>query len=216
MIFEPIVDSKRPYCGPRAISILTGVPTSRAEFMIRRIRHGFRDAAGRRRPIKGVWNSEVRKVLTRLGCKVREFKTAEPTIASFAADAAHAGTFLLMVTGHYVVIDAGMVVDSSTDMKPVPVAAFHKPLWRVQRAWRVIAPAVPRYAPGDPLGPRPRAAKPKASLRERRAAKIAAAIKRWTRKERLAKTKLRNLRRQAAYYARPVLSPVEAPAAGPG
>lgn len=203
-LFEPINDKGRtPYCGPSAISILTGVPISRAEFSIRRRRRGgYRDAAGRRRPIKGAYNSEVIKCLRLLGCKVKRVKTAEPTLARFVEDTRHAGVFLVNVTHHYVVTHAGMIADNGTGLKPQPFADFRKPLWRVTAAWRVEAPAEPRYKLGDPLGSPGRKAAPRPPLRERRAAKIAADLKRWERKAKLAKTKIAKLRRQARYYAK--------------
>jgi len=210
MIFEPIVDSKRPYCGPRAISILTGVPTSRAEFMIRRIRRGYRNAAGRQLPIKGTYTGEVRKVLKRLGCKVEDFKTTEPTVIRFAADVQHAGTFLVNVTGHYLVVDAGMIADGSTDMKPVPAAEFRKPAWRVQRAWRIKAPATPRYTPADPLGPRrqPKATPPAANRPRMRLDRLLARLKAWEAKRRRADRAMVKLRRQIAGYTRRGIKPV--------
>lgn len=192
--FQPVIDNKtgRAWCGPAAIAILTGVPNSRIEKMLKRGRKGWGN-----RPIKGTYNHEVIRVLKRLGCKVQELKNLESTICKFADDVRHAGAYLVNVTNHYMVTCAGVLADNS---HPTGVPAEQYGRTRhVQRAWKVVAPALPRFTIDDALvASRP--AKPKMDIKLRRVNKVTASIKRWERKEKLAKTKLKKLRRQLAYY----------------
>lgn len=193
-LFKPVLDLKHtPYCGPAAIAILTGVPQSRIEKLLKRRRKGWGN-----KPVKGTYNWEVRKVLERLGCKVEELKNPESTIAKFADDVRHAGTYLVNVTNHYMVAAAGMIADNA-HQDGVPAETYHRGARRVQRAWRVIAPALPKFTLDDALTTS-KPAKPKVPVQLKRVNKVVAGIARWERKEKLAKTKLKKLRRQLAYY----------------
>lgn len=197
----PIIDVKhRPYCGPTAAAALTGVPLSRIEAMLRRRRKGFKDSLGRKRPIKGTYTWEIVGVLKRLGCKVTELRDPESTLGRFGQDTAHIrAAYLVEVTGHFMATYMGQFCDTSSLVRPSPIEGYHRAARRVRRAWRVEAPAEPKFgqAPGAP-----RAAAPKLSVTEVRAARVAAAIKRWTAKKKRAETALRKLKRQESYYAK--------------
>lgn len=199
--FKPVLDLKHtPYCGPAAVAILTGVPLSRIEKMLKRGRKGWGN-----KPVKGTYNWEVRRVLERLGCKVEELKKPESTIAKFADDVRHAGAYLVNVTNHYMVAYAGTIADNANP-EGGPAETYHRGARRVQRAWRVTAPALPRFTIDDALvASRP--AKPKMPIQLQRVNKVIAGIKRWERKEKLAKTKLKKLRRQLAYYRKQGMAP---------
>jgi hypothetical protein len=201
-LFPMIKDvDHRTFCGPTAIALLTGVPVSRVEAMIRRIRGGgYRNEAGRRLPVKSTWTSEVRIVLERLGCKIEPVKVHAPTLGSFVDDVRHAGTFLIDVPHHLMVCSGGMVADTRYNA-PVPIEECIRPTRRVDAAWRIKAPSVPRYSTGA-AQLKPRAPKPKRDLKEVRAEKIAADIKRWQRKAKLAQTKLKRLRAKQRRYER--------------
>lgn len=189
-LFTPIIDKKgTPYCGPTAIAVLTGVPITRIEKMIWRCRRGgYKTYDGRKIAIKGTYASECLKVLKRLGCKVEKFKFAEGSFAKFVDDTRHAGTFFVRVTGHFMVCSGGMFADTSYQ-NPTPIEGYANGKRRVIQAWKVIAPAMPKFTIEDQLTAT-RAPKPKRDIKEVRAEKVEADIKRWERKAKLAKTKL--------------------------
>lgn len=165
-----------------------------------RFSESFKSANGRRIPIKGTYNHEVQKVLKKLGCKVEKTKFGEGSFAGFVKDTRHAGTFLVNVTGHYMTCSGGMIADS-TFPSAIPIEQYHKGMRRVRQAWKITAPAIPRYTIDDPIVTS-RAAKLKRDLKEVRAEKVELAIKKWTRRKKLAETKLKALRKQQRYYAR--------------
>ena len=179
------------YCGPRAIAHLTGVPLSRAEHMIRRIRHGYRDRNGRRLPVKGTYKWEVKKVLERLGCKVTKVNFIWLSLGEFLEDTKHLDhTYLVNVTGHYTVAHKGIQTDTNL-----------RPKRRVKNVWIVEAPTVPRYRVDDPIGRKPRPSKPKPDIQsvyQRTLAKI----KVWQAKVKRGQTALRKLNTTRKYYER--------------
>lgn len=195
--FAPVFDlpaGRAPWCGPAAIAILTGVPHSRIIKMLRRCR----GPGWRAKPIKGTYAHEVIKVLRRLGCKVEQSEVYEGTLSKFAEDVRHAGAYLVNVTGHFMVTCAGAIADNSNPAG-VPLEEYGRGSRRVLRAWKVTAPALPKYTIDDALVTS-KPAKPKIPIQLRRVNKLLGAVKRWERKEKLAKTKLKKLRRQLAYY----------------
>lgn len=197
-LFKPVLDlppGRTPWCGPAAVAILTGVPHSRIVKMLKRGRKGWGN-----KPIKGAYRWEVVRVLKRLGCKVEELKNPESTLAKFADDVRHAGAYLVNVTGHYMVSHAGTIADNASP-EGMPAEAYSRGARRVVHAWRVIAPALPKFTLDDALAAS-QPAKPKQPVQLKRVNKVVAGIARWERKEKLAKTKLKKLRRQLAYYKR--------------
>lgn len=204
MIFTPVLDVRnRAYCGPSAVMLLTGVPLSRVEKMFRRARKEWggtvKSYNGKTLPIKGTWPSEVVKVLKRLGCKVNNFNVSGGSLAAFVEDTRNVTTpFLINVTGHYMVSFQGMIADS-TYKAPIKIEDYPRGARRVKKAWRIEAPERPRYSIDDQIAA-DRAPKPKKDVKVTRAEKIAKDIKRWERKEKLAKTKLKKLRQQQKRY----------------
>jgi hypothetical protein len=202
-MFELVNDTKRrrgPYCGPTAIGLLTGVPVSRIEKMIRRRRGGYRDVDGKRIPVRGTGNGEVIAVLEALGCKVEKAKVTAQTFGRFVDDVRHAGAFLVNVTGHYMVCEAGMMADTR-NMTPIPIEQYGRATWRVQRAWKVTAPETPRYTVNDPLT-QVREKKPKPDIKVVRYERAIASLKRWQSKAKRAETAVRRYRKQVRYYER--------------
>lgn len=201
MIHQPIIDVKhRPYCGPTAISLLTGVPLSRIEEMLRRKRRGgYRDALGRKIAIKGTYTWEVVRVLKRLGCKVEELNLYTKTFGQFCRDTQHlASTFLVEVTGHFMVSQQGLIADNA-NQTPVPVEGYRRATRRVKKAWKITAPQLPLFVAGDALAAE-QAPKPKVDLKVKRAQRLAAQIKKWETREKRTKTSLRKLRNRMKRY----------------
>lgn len=199
-LFPHIVDTKhKPRCGPTAVGFLTGVPASVIEKKIRRMRKGFKDSLGRKRAIKGTWTSEIVSTLKSLGCKVTEYKIptkkGRMSVTAFMEDTRHLeGAFLIRSSGHMMVCEKGMFADNWNDV-PVSLSPKNR---LITNAWRVVAPAVPKYTPEMLLNSAP--PKPKKDIKVARAEKVAKDIKRWERKEKLAKTKLKKLRSQLKRY----------------
>lgn len=186
------------YCGPTAVAALTGVPVGRIENMIRRKRRGgYRDRNGRRMPVRGTYTWEIVRVLKRLGCKVEKMADTESTFGRFCDDTAHMSTaFLVEVTGHFMAVHRGMFVDTS-HREPTTAAGYAKATRRVKLAWRIEAPAVPKYTTAEAPVREP---KPKPDIRTVRAARVAKRLDAWIVRRKRADTAIRKLTRQARYY----------------
>jgi hypothetical protein len=134
----PIVDvDTQAYCGPTAISSIANVPVSKVRSMVQRMRG--RDRAGRRRAIRGMCNSEMLRIMARLGRKPQLLgNTHGMTLGQLCADIGHYGPFIVNVTGHYVALSHGMICDTHTKV-PVPIAQYKKLRTRVQYVWQLEA-----------------------------------------------------------------------------
>jgi hypothetical protein len=211
MIFPFINDTGRTaYCGPAAIALLTGIPLSRAEHMVRRCRRGgYRDSNGRKIPIRGTYISEIRKVLKRLGCKIERHKFVGMTVAKFVEDTRHAGTFLIGSSGHLMTCSNGKFADN---WRPEPIEPGDVPKARrvITKAYKITAPALPRYTVDDVLMAK-REPKPKRDIKQVRAEKVLTDIKRWERKMKLAKTKLAGLNASKRRYEKAGVLPPAIP-----
>jgi hypothetical protein len=151
------------YCGPTAIAAITGQPVSVIYKRLRRVRAdrdrknygkvpvggALKRMDGHKRPIVGTSNHEVLTVLERLGypsvaMDVVGRKLARGwggmqstmTLRRFCDDMAHLGPTLIEVTGHYVAVSRGMILDTQTGYVPIPWRDYPKLGWRVQRWWR--------------------------------------------------------------------------------
>lgn len=202
MLFKPVIDTPhKPLCGPTAAAILTGVPVSKIEAMIRRGRRGgYRDSNGRKIPIRGTYHHEIIRVLKALGCKAIRFKLAEGTVAKFTEDVKHAGAFFVRTSGHFLTCSGGIIADN---WKPegVTIGNYPRDLSRVTHAWRVIAPALPRFTLDDALAAT-KPPKPKPDRQAERIARILLRLKTWEAKRKRAETAIKKLRKQVKYYER--------------
>jgi len=140
MLHTPVYDTgaSHVYCGPTAISAVSGEPISKIHKMLRRARKEWggwvKDDRGRRLPIKGVYNSEMLKVMKRLGYKAIPHVEHGMTFREFLDDRGHMGPFIVNVTGHYIAVSHGMLCDNSTKT-PIPVSEYSGRNKRVQRFW---------------------------------------------------------------------------------
>lgn len=188
---------RRLFCGPTVICLVTGVPASRVEQMLRRARNDWhRKQTGtryyddhKRRQFKGTYHSEMVTVLERLGCKVEPYKfdpEAHCTVERFKLDTSHmSDVFVVSAGSHLQAIERGQVYNS-----------WH-PRARVVKVWRVVAPSTPKYTTGVT-----RKAKPKVErdIRVDRAKKIEAQIQGWTSKLKRAQNALSKLRPKLRRY----------------
>lgn len=119
------------YCGPFAVGYVTGTNPNVAAKM-------FRDLTGRR-SIKGVYNSEMQRVLQR-ECQIENewaynTKEVRPTLAAWLRQHPR-GLYVVCVTGHYVVVDGRKIYDN-THPGGVPAKDWRKRRVRVRRAWKL-------------------------------------------------------------------------------
>ncbi len=138
------------YCGPTAIAAITGQPVSVIYKKIRRVRAegdrrrygkvvnggNVKRSDGNKRRIVGTHNWEVLKVLKRLGYNAVAKGAEVMTLRAFCEDRAHLGPHLINVTGHYVTVSRGMILDTRTGYVPIPWQNYPRLGWRVQRWWR--------------------------------------------------------------------------------
>jgi Protein of unknown function (DUF3102) len=115
----PVYDVRsRPYCGPTAMSAVTGRPVSEIGDAIRQASGKITKANGADWPIMGVDNDSLIKAMAFLGWNVVEMG-AEPTkytLDEFAHDHGRRGPFIVNVTGHYVAISDGEFCDTFTKL----------------------------------------------------------------------------------------------------
>jgi hypothetical protein len=109
----------RAYCGPTAISAVTGEPISVIRDAIRQASGKIARANGSAWPITGVNNENLLAAMQLLGWQIVE-QWSEPaaggpyTLDSFARDRGNDGPFIVNVTGHYVAISQGEFCDPFT------------------------------------------------------------------------------------------------------
>jgi len=154
----------RPYCGPAAISSITGAKTSLIYKKIRRIRNTREKSIrqgnrllggsvfaldGKRIPIRGMYNGEIVETMKRLGWPVKErsgdeiaFSLARTislpnrSLRSFCENRAHMGPFIVETTRHYVAVSHGLICDTRTNGVPIPWQQYPKLSRRVRKWWR--------------------------------------------------------------------------------
>lgn len=132
------------FCGPAAISVLTGCTAECAVewFRLRREKRAGPTPTGRPRQIRGVYNNEMRWVLTQLGYTSRETgywtRDNAPTLAAFLNGRDRQATLLVVYGRHLVVMRGNMAVD---DGRRLWVSDLPRRRARVSRAW-VIEPLV--------------------------------------------------------------------------
>jgi len=134
------------WCGPAALSAVTGRPTSEIVRVIKDIRKSTR-------PVKGVRTSTLGLAAQRLGYKLESIwnlyfegpeggmqRRKQPTLAAFTRDfSAYFQTFPVIVnlTHHYVTIHKNTFVDNHVE-QPVRLKKAPHRRCRVEGAWRVI------------------------------------------------------------------------------
>ena len=126
------------FCGPGAISIVTGQPVSKIEKMVRRYRKTNKEYADfmgypkfkklvnwmlPSNPIKAMWDHEIIKVLQRLKYKVKIVKTSLPSntfkpryisLRQFVMDTEYEKyPYIISVKHHYMVTYRGTVLDNN-------------------------------------------------------------------------------------------------------
>jgi hypothetical protein len=136
------------WCGPAALSAVTGEPTSRIHGIIKGLR-------GNDKPIIGVRNSELVKAARILGFELEPIFDAfaewrampacglpliYPTLAKFVRVNRDAlkDPVIINVTGHYVTVHRRTFVDNNVNPEGVRLKTAPHRRCRVKRAWRVV------------------------------------------------------------------------------
>ena len=132
------------FCGPAAISVITGCTAECAVewFRLRREKRAGPTPTGRPRQIRGVYHSEMRWVLTQLGYTSRETaywtRDDRPTLAAFIKGRDRKATLLVSYGGHLVVMQGNTALDGGHRLW---VGDLPRRRARVSRAW-IIEPLV--------------------------------------------------------------------------
>lgn len=132
---KPRANTRRGwYCGPHAISVLTGASFEVVRAAINRVR---------RRPsnqgVMGVSNGTMSTVLRWLGKEMVKYRvTGDPTLKAWLRDAdrKEGRPYLIEVTNHYVVVIDDWLIDNHTRGKVNINFAPHLKK-RVKRVWRI-------------------------------------------------------------------------------
>jgi len=142
MLHTPIVDRKgKVYCGPTAVAAITGMPLSKVEKMLRRVRNeGQADMIGGKTPrkskaVRGIYNTELVKVLGRAGYKVTHH-AGGMTLGALLDDRGHMGYHVVHYAHHYVSFARGQIIDNGT-LVPVDFGSFGRRAKRVKNFWEI-------------------------------------------------------------------------------
>lgn len=132
---------KNRYCGPAAISAITGISTDDAAAVVRHLHPG-------RGPVKGMHNSELVGALEKLGARVVQVhgftpRAPKPTLKHFIEgriESLQKAYLVINVTNHYVAM-RGELVTCSLQRRQITHYLGAKCLnRRVVKAWMVIPP----------------------------------------------------------------------------
>jgi hypothetical protein len=150
MLFTPVYDVRnRAFCGPTAISAVTGQPISEIRETIRETCRTL-DAAGRKAKIMGVANSELLIAMGTFGWKVVEemenqwfprpldrSRAPRYRFQQFLEEHGHDGPYVVNVTGHYIAVGWGEACDTYTKL-PIEITRWNKARGRrwVQNWWK--------------------------------------------------------------------------------
>jgi len=123
------------FCGPSALSILTGLDTGRCAALLRRV--------GGRARIKGAYHSEMRTALRELGIETMTSHWpigGKPTLVQWSRNTRATrgdGTFLITVGNHYAVVQGRRFACGWTK-KPIPLGQAPKRRRRVTAVWSLV------------------------------------------------------------------------------
>ena len=143
MLHTPHYDVRtRAFCGPTAMSAVTGIRISEIRETIRKIR-GTVASNGAAMPVTGLANDELIQAMELLGWKIAEKADCETDqrkevfrLGEFLDANGHLGPYIVNVTGHYYAVSHGEICDTFTCL-PKPIERFRKGRARwIQRWWR--------------------------------------------------------------------------------
>jgi hypothetical protein len=149
MLHTPHYDvSTAAYCGPTAMSAITGRPISEIRYEIRR---WWKDSGvpnksnGHALPIMGIANTDLTTTMWRMGWQIidqmKQFQAsdfkgwAKPyTLDQFFKEHGSDGPYIVEVTGHYLAVSHGEVCDTYTKL-PIPIERWKRGRKRWVKNW---------------------------------------------------------------------------------
>lgn len=144
-LYTPLYNNRsRAFCGPTAMSAVTGLPVSDIRDAIRQASGNIQTSDGRAFPIMGVQTKDLIAAMSLLGWEVVEkmpdidyrLPNAERMkprrFGDFLAEHGNDGPFIVNVTGHYIAVSHGEACDSYTKL-PLEIAK-----WKNKRANRWV------------------------------------------------------------------------------
>lgn len=147
MLHKPNYDVRtRAFCGPTAMSAVTGLPISLIRDAVREVSGLMETANGAAHPVMGMRNEWLIDAMALLGWRVVDsadvasrFDKYERrdrlTLGDFCAGCAKRGPYIVNVTGHYVAVGGGEICDTFTNI-PLDIAGYRRRMGRwVQRWW---------------------------------------------------------------------------------
>lgn len=90
---------KNKFCGPAALSAVSGITTDEAEILIKKV-------TGQRRPVKGVWTSDLCKAFNILGysTEICGYGNHSDTLFTLIPHLA-VGLYLCVVPSHFILLE---------------------------------------------------------------------------------------------------------------
>ena len=135
--------TKRHWCGPSALAIITGRTLNYCHNKLARIK-GIEP-----RYLKGVYNRQMRLALAEMGYEIENVNiplragkrtmhmpTLKQYIMNEQTTADMRSVLLINVTNHYVVAQGGKIADNHCP-DPIDVIAHHSASKRIYLAWRI-------------------------------------------------------------------------------
>ena len=143
-LHTPVYDVRtRAFCGPTAMSAVTGLPISQIRDAIRKASGKELTADGRAYPVMGIRNVDMIVAMELLGWRAiwtvfnnnAEIGTPDwYRLDDFLSDHARSGPFIVEVTGHYIAVSYDEVCDTFTKL-PIPVERWKRGRKRWVRSW---------------------------------------------------------------------------------
>lgn len=147
MLHTPNYDVRtRAFCGPTAMSAVTGERISVIRDAIRHVRGRVETADGRAYPVKSVNNEDLVDAMQLLGWEVIASETENNRrdilrLGDFLDEYGDDGPFIVCVTGHYYAVSHGEICDTAICF-PKEITQFKRGRAAWVRGWWMFAPGV--------------------------------------------------------------------------
>ena len=136
---------KNMFCGPTVLSILSGKSTDECSLL----------ASQNGKPLKSMFISHMSESLRKLGIKYKWEKCFDvkyynkfnrrhpyPTLKNWMETCRKPSEmediFLLLITGHFILVKGNMVICSQTRGEWVPLSVYHKRMTHVQHSFKIM------------------------------------------------------------------------------
>ena len=150
MLHTPNYDIRtRAFCGPTAMSAVTGEPISVIRDAIRHVSGRVETADGRAYPVMGVSSEDLVDAMQLLGWEVIEKRETENNrrnifrLGDFLDEYSNDGPFIVCVTSHYYAVSHGEICDTAICL-PKEITRFKRGRARwVQQWWKFSSGIIP-------------------------------------------------------------------------